>query len=96
MLPYIAKVTCQLNFKSESVNKQPSSKYEYKIDPSIPEFQKGYYYIPQPRHPYPPPNVANLPPRTTRADFITPDQRAIFGPAIEPFEKTDKVKPDGL
>ena len=37
-----------------------------------------------------------LPPRTTRAGFITPDQRAIFGPPVDPLERVYKVKPDGL
>ena len=78
------------------MDKQPSSKDEYKINAFIPEFQKGTHYIPHPRCRRPPPNENDLPARTTRADFITPDQRAIFGPAIEPFEMTDKVKPDGL
>ena len=78
------------------MDKQLSSKDEYKIDAFIPEFQKGSQYIPHPRRRPPPPNDSDLPPRTTRADFITPDQRAIFGSAIEPFEMTDRVKPDGL
>ena len=97
----MAKITWQLNFKSKSVDKQPSDKDEHKTDAFIPEFQNGSHYTPHP-HPrryrsyHPLPNNNNLPPRTTRADFITPDQRAIFGPAIEPFEMTDRVKPDGL
>ena len=93
--PYIAKVTCQSNVKTEP-DKQPSSKDEHKIDVSIPDFKKGSQYIPHPRYRRPPPNNADLPPRTTRADFITPDQRAIYGPAITPFEMTDRVKPDRL
>ena len=87
---------CQSNIKSEPVDKQLSSKDEYKIDASIPEFKKVSHYIPQPHCRRPLPNDIYLPPRTTRADFITPDQRAIYGPAIEPFEMTDRVKPDGL
>ena len=37
-----------------------------------------------------------LPPSTTRADFTTPDQRAVFGPPVQPNERTDRVGPDGL
>ena len=44
---------------------------------------------PAPPPPPTPPHRA-LPPRTTRADFITPDQRAIFGPPVQPKERTDR------
>ena len=48
------------------------------------------FWAPPPPPPPPPlPNRA-LPPRTTRADFITPDQRAIFGPPVQAKERTDR------
>ena len=45
---YMAKSTWQLNFKSESVDKQPSDKDGHKIDAFIPEFQNKVrilYYL---------------------------------------------------
>ena len=49
--------------------------------------------------PLPPPLAPDhraLPYRTKRADFITPDQRAIFGPPVKPCEKADRVGPNRL
>ena len=93
---YIAKVTCQSNMNSESANKQPTSKDKPMFNNKrIEAFREAARHIHSPPPP-PVPYHKALPPRTTRADFITPDQRAIFGPTVVPFEKTDEVEADGL
>lgn len=85
----------KLRTEFEPVNEQPNSKYEPKII-----FERNATtkitasYPPPPPLPLPPPPASNrtiLPPRTARSDFITPDQRAIFGPPVVPFERTDRV-----
>ncbi|KAF6234753.1 hypothetical protein HO173_006973 [Letharia columbiana] len=81
------------NIKSEPVNKKPTIKDEPRSQSPPMKTIKNAPRFPSPPPPpsLPPPNPRALPPRTTRAHFITPDQRAIFGPAVEPFERTDRV-----
>lgn len=88
--PYIAKVTCQPNMEIELVD-DPSTiqdKLRTEFEP-VNEQPNSKYELPLP--PPPASNSTILPPRTARSDFITPDQRAIFGPPVVPFERTDRV-----
>ena len=77
--------------ESLTTTKEPA---RFLAPPLAPPFISGNrmlapFWAPPPPPPPPPPHRA-LPPRTTRADFITPDQRAIFGPPVQPKERTDR------